>query len=270
MYLDFFGLSKQPFNITPDPQFLFLSETHRKALDCLEFGVIQRRGFVLLTGDVGTGKTTLCRELLNRLQSDTLTALILNPRLSESQLLRAILHEFGVVEAKGDRLALTEQLNTLLLQSAGEGRNVVLIIDEAQHLSLNLLEEIRLLSNLETDDRKLMQIVLAGQPELLRKIADPGLRQLRQRITVRYHLSPLSKTELSAYVNHRLTIAGGEGTPRFERSAITTIHERSGGVPRLVNALTDMSLLSAFAREQTSVDEEHVQAAAEELRESLV
>ncbi len=269
MYLDFYGLSEQPFNITPNPKFLFLSETHRKALDYLEFGVRQRRGFVLLTGDVGTGKTTLCRELLNRLGDETRTALILNPRLSEAQLMRAILHELGSVDAKGDRLALGEQLNGLLLQEAANDRDVVVVIDEAQHLTLTLLEQLRLLSNLETDDRKLMQIVLAGQPELLRKVSDPRLRQLRQRITVRYHLAPIGTDELSDYVDHRVSIAGGRGRPRFEQSAIASIHERTGGIPRLVNAVSDMSLLAAYAHQQDIISEDHVQAAIEELQGTL-
>lgn len=270
MYLDFYGFSEQPFNITPNPKFLYLSETHRKALDYLEFGVRQRRGFVLLTGDVGTGKTTLCRELLNRLGSETRTALILNPRLSESQMLRAILHEFGSTEAKGDRLALGEQLNDLLLREAADGRDVVLIIDEAQHLTIALLEQLRLLSNLETDDRKLMQIVLAGQPELLKKVGDPKLRQLRQRITVRYHLAPIKNDELPAYIDHRVAVAGGRGRPRFERSAIASIHERTGGVPRLVNAVSDMSLLAAYSDQQETISETHVQSALDELQESLL
>ncbi len=269
MYVKYFGLNELPFNVTPNPRFLFDTAVHREGLDHLMFGITQRRGFVLLTGDVGTGKTTLCRAMLERLGDAYATALILDPCLSETQLLRAILHELGFDEAKGDRLALRERLNRYLLDEASAGREVVLIIDEAQHLSATQLEQVRLLSNLETNDRKLLQIVLSGQPELSQRLSGPGLRQLRQRITVRYHLGPIARTETDGYIRHRLQVAGAGRHPSFDSDAVAEIHEHAAGIPRLVNALSDVSLLAAFAGRQHQVSHAHVASAVEELKDSL-
>ncbi len=270
MYLNYFGLSESPFNITPNPRFLFRTTGHGEALDHLTYGITQHRGFVLLTGDVGSGKTTLCRALLEQLGShDYATALILDPCLTETQMLRAILHELGLADARGDRLALRERLNRHLLDQRAEDREVVLVIDEAQHLSIAQLEHLRLLSNLETFDRKLLQIVLSGQPELGTRLTDPRMRQLRQRITVRYHLGPIAREEADGYIRHRLRVAGANGHPSFDSDAIDRIHAHASGIPRLVNALSDVSLLAAYADRRQTVSQTHVASAASELKESL-
>ncbi len=246
MYEGFYELSESPFSITPDPKFLFYSRRHREAYDHLFYGISQRKGFIQLTGEVGAGKTTLCRALLEELGSGFSTALILNPTMTEIQLLRTILKELGLSYKGNDRLRLMERLNLFLLSELSEGRDVVLIIDEAQDLSDKLLEQIRLLSNLETDQRKLLQIVLMGQPELRDKLDRHELRQLRQRITVRYHLSPLSRHETDFYLRHRLQIAGANGRPTFSPWAVRSIHRYSRGVPRLVNAVADKTLLCGY------------------------
>ncbi len=269
MYLDYYGLRELPFNITPSPRFMYLSDAHAQAMDHLMFGVQLRRGFIVLTGDVGTGKTTLCRALLDRLDDRYRTALILDPCLSDTQLLRAILHELGCPDAKGDRLTLRERLYQLLLDEFQAGRDVVLVIDEAQHLTYAQLEQVRLLSNFENDDRKLLQIVLSGQPELDTKLAAAKLRQLRQRVTVRYRLRPINSDETNAYIRHRLTVAGGNGRPSFADAAVEEIHARSSGIPRLVNAISDISLLAAFASQNDCVTCVHVAKAVDDLRESL-
>ncbi len=246
MYEDFYGLKAPPFTITPDPRFLFLSRRHREAYEHLLYGITRRAGFVQLTGEVGTGKSTLCRAVLDELGTRVETALILNPVMTGLQLLRSILHELGLDDSGNDRFRLMQRLNEHLLSRAGSGTDVVLFVDEAQDLSDALLEEVRLLSNLETDDRKLLQIVLIGQPELRHRLDRPGLRQLKQRITVRYHLGPLDRRETEAYVAHRLAVAGANGRPTFSRPAMAAIHRRARGVPRLVNALCDRTLLAGY------------------------
>ncbi|MFZ5785903.1 MAG: ExeA family protein [Acidobacteriota bacterium] len=246
MYEEFYGLRAQPFSITPDPRFLFLSTRHREALDHLLFGIRQRKGFILISGDVGAGKTTLCRAALEQLGGQAETALILNPMLSGIQLLRGILHELHLDDRGNDRLRLNQRLNEYLLERARESRDVVLFVDEAQDLSPESLEEVRLLSNLETDDRKLLQIVLLGQPELRETLERRELRQLRQRITVVYHLGPLDRAETEAYVAHRLEVAGANGRPTFTPAAMRAIHFHSRGVPRLINAICDRTLLAGF------------------------
>ena len=245
MYTEYYGFAEPPFNLTPDPRFLFLSEKHREAFNHLLFGIRERKGFIQLTGEVGAGKTTLCRALLEQLGPGVHTALILHPSLTPTQLLRSILVELGLKPAR-DRVTCLGRLNEFLLEKAAAGEDVVLLIDEAQDLTAELLEQVRLLSNLETDQRKLLQIVLVGQPELRAKLDRPELRQLRQRITVRYHLEPLSAWETEHYIHHRVNLAAGAGPPSFDRRAIRRIHGYSKGVPRLINALCDKALLCGY------------------------
>ena len=247
MYKEFYGLTALPFSITPDPRYLFFSRAHREAFDHLLFGITQRKGFIQITGEVGAGKTTLCRAVLDQLGPDIATALILNPVMSGLQLLRSVLREFGLADRGNDRVRLTQRLNEFLLETSRADRDVVLFIDEAQDLPDESLEEVRLLSNLETDDRKLLQIVLIGQPELRERLDRPELRQLRQRILVRFHLGPLRRDETHAYIHHRLEVAGASGRPTFTAAAIRTIHRHAHGVPRLVNAICDTTLLAGYA-----------------------
>jgi general secretion pathway protein A len=255
MYRAFFNLTDAPFNITPNPRYLLMTQHHREAYNALIYGIQQRKGFIQLTGEVGSGKTTLCRAVLDYLGKSVDTALILNPSLTETQLLRAILHDFGI-EAKGrDRLAYIEKLNEFLLQRTSEGMNVALLIDEAQNLSPQVMEQVRLLSNLETDSHKLIQIVLAGQPELDQRLSSPELRQLRQRITVRYHLPALTESEVSAYIFHRLKTAGAkESGVQFADKAIDAIFKYSRGIPRMINAVCDSALMAAYVANTRIVD----------------
>jgi general secretion pathway protein A len=246
MYDQFYGFREPPFNITPDPRFLFFSDRHREAYNHILFGIRERKGFIQVTGEVGAGKTTLCRALLEELGPNYVTALILNPCLNPTQLLRSILTELGLKPEKADRATCLALLNEFLLAQLAQGNDVVLLIDEAQDLSTELLEQVRLLSNLETDQRKLLQIVLIGQPELREKLDDRSLRQLRQRITVRYHLTPLSRPEIERYIQHRLQVVGANGRPAFTAAAIRAIFRYSGGIPRLVNAVCDKTLLAGF------------------------
>ncbi len=264
MYNQFYGFRESPFNITPDPRFLFFSDRHREAFEHLLFGIRERKGFIQITGEVGAGKTTLCRAVLEELGPRFHTALVLNPFLTAVQLLRTILTELGL-KPHGDRVAQLEQLNRFLLEELAAGRDVVLLIDEAQDLDAELLEQIRLLSNLETDQRKLLQIVLIGQPELKAKLDDHRLRQLRQRITVRYHLAPLSRVELERYIRHRLQVAGGNGRPEFSSWALRSVYRYSGGVPRLINAVCDKALLAGFVAGVDVLDWRLVRRAIREL-----
>ncbi len=265
MYLDFYGLDEPPFNITPDPRYLYFSTGHREAFEHVLYGVTQRKGFIQLTGEVGAGKSTLCRKVLEELGDGYHTALILNPVMTGIQLLRAILTELGLEARGNDRVRLNERLNRFLLERLEAGEDVVLFIDEAQDMDGELLEQVRLLSNLETDDRKLLQIVLIGQPELATKLADRSLRQLAQRITVRTHLGPLDRHETEAYIQHRLAVAGSNGRPSFTPAALRTIHRWSRGVPRLINAVCDMTLLAGFAAGEDRLRWRHVRRAIHEL-----
>lgn len=264
MYNEFYGFREAPFNITPDPRFLFFSDRHREAYNHILFGLRERKGFIQVTGEVGAGKTTVCRALLEDLGPSYRTALILNPCLTGDQLLRTILIELGL-EPSDDRVTALQRLNQYLLDQLAEGNDVVLLIDEAQDLSHDLLEQIRLLSNLETDQRKLLQIVLLGQPELREKLDDPSLRQLRQRITVRYHLAPLSRREVEQYIQHRLQVVGANGRPSFSSWALAGIYRYSGGVPRLVNAVCDKALLCGYVEGDDHLTRRHVRRAVREL-----
>jgi len=269
VYLDYYGLTEPPFNITPNPRFLFYSPKHREALNHMLYGIRDRKGFVQITGEVGAGKSTLCRALLGQLGNNYATALILNPILDADQLMRAIALEFGLDVRGLDRLETLEEINLFLLRQVEEDREAVLIIDEAQNLTNDLLEQVRLLSNLETDDRKLLQIVLMGQPELRDRLNDPALRQLRQRITVRYHLSPLKRGEVGQYVQHRLTVSGGKGSPRFTLAALWRVFCYSQGIPRLVNAVCDKCLLAGFVEQRGRIDYRLVGRAIRELEGTI-
>src|SRR5476649_14339 len=254
MYQSYYGFKEMPFNITPDPKFLYLSPTHQEALQHLKFGVNERKGFIVLIGEVGCGKTTLCRRFLSEIDSAHYdTALILNPRVTETQMLKAILTELGETKLARSQSDLVAQVNKVLLERIERGRDIVLIIDEAQNLKFEVLEQIRLLSNLETDKQKLLQIVLMGQPELKEVLAREELRQLRQRILVHYELHPLSQSDMVHYIQHRLTLAGSTGRPAFTSWALRAIHKGSRGIPWIVNNLCDKSMLSAFIRESDDV-----------------
>jgi general secretion pathway protein A len=267
MYLEHYGLKEPPFSITPDPRFVFLSERHRDALAHLLFGVGQGGGggFVQLTGEVGTGKTTLSRLLLEQIPENTRIALVLNPRLSPVELLETICEELhlDIGNRRGSIKALTDALNAYLLEAYAQGLRVVLIVDEAQNLSVEALEQVRLLTNLETDTQKLLQIILLGQPELRDILARPDLRQLAQRITARFHLTPLDATETATYLRHRYRVAGGLHLP-FDASAIRRIHAHSGGVPRLINVIAERALLGGYAQDDTAINARIVDRAAKE------
>jgi general secretion pathway protein A len=269
VYLEYYGLTEPPFTITPNPKFLFYSAKHREAFNHLLYGIKERKGFVQLTGEVGAGKTTLCRALLEQLPETFSTALILNPVLNIDQLIKVVAMEFGL-DVKGlDRLETVAMINDFLLRQMAEERETVLIIDEAQDLSNELLEQVRLLSNLETDDRKLLQIVLMGQPELRDRLNDHALRQLRQRITVRYHLKPLTRDELAQYVQHRLQVSGANGAPYFTKPAMWRIFNYTQGIPRLVNAVCDKALLAGFVEQRDRIDWRLVGRALQELEGNI-
>jgi general secretion pathway protein A len=254
MYLDYYVLREKPFNLTPDPRFVFLSKHHKEAFAHLLYGINNRSGFIVLTGEVGSGKTTVLRALLSQLDQDHhRTALIFNPPLSPPALLQSINREFGILTDASNSSTLLDALTHFLLQQNDEGRTVVLVIDEAQDLEAPVLEQIRLISNLETDREKLIQIVLAGQPEFGQILQRKELRQLNQRIIVRYHLQPMDFPDTVGYVNHRLEVAGRRGGVIFSRKALKRIYKYSGGLPRLINAACDRSLLAGYTRDKTRI-----------------
>lgn len=269
MYEAFYGLREKPFSLTPDPKFFYLSQSHREALDHLLYGIQQREGFIVITGDVGTGKTTLCRALLGKLDERTRTALVFNPILSEEELLRSILQDFGLRGAGASKKELVDELNEFLIQLLVEGENAVLIVDEAQDLSAEILEQIRLLSNLETEREKLIQIVLVGQLGLLDLLGAPGLRQLNQRVSVRFKIRPLSAHETSQYIYHRLLVAGSTGEALFSPSALQVIYGYSQGVPRLINLACDRALLQGFVDQDSRITAERVKLALKSLDQEV-
>jgi general secretion pathway protein A len=254
VYLEYYGLKEPPFTITPNPRFLFFSAKHREAFNHLLYGIRERKGFVQLTGEVGAGKTTLCRALLEQLGPSFSTALIINPVMTADQLMKAIAMELNLQVNGKDRLEIVDSINRFLLQQVEHAKDTVLIIDEAQDLTPNLLEQVRLLSNLETDERKLLQIVLLGQPELRERLNDFSLRQLRQRITVRYHLNALRRDEIAHYIQHRLQVSGANGVPYFTGGALWLIYNYSKGIPRLINAICDKCLLAGFVGQRKKID----------------
>ncbi len=265
IYEQFFELTQRPFSIAPNPQFLYENGQYREALGVLEYGLCHRGGFVLLTGEVGTGKTTLCRQLLNHIPSNTEVALILHPQLDRLEFLHAICNEFGIEWEESDQeFRLTTRIYQYLLKVFSQGGNAVLIVDEAQHLDASVLEQVRLLTNLETNDEKLLQIILLGQPELKERLARYELRQLNQRITVRFHLNPLSRKEISEYIRHRLGVAGTK-QKIFSGFSVRRLHKLTRGIPRLINVVADRALMGAYADNQKVVSAKIVSKAAIEV-----
>ncbi|MCM8799905.1 MAG: AAA family ATPase [Candidatus Omnitrophica bacterium] len=266
MYCKFYCLKENPFNVTADPNFLFLSRKHKEAFAHLNYGITERKGIIVITGEIGTGKTTLCRAFLNSLPNQVKTSFIINPFFSELQLLKAIVEDFGIKPSANNRLSIVFDLNRFLLKEAEQGNNVVLIIDEAQNLRSKELEQIRLLSNLETEKEKLLQIVLVGQPELSQKLQLYSLRQLKQRIMVSYHIQPLDEDEVPDYIYHRLNVAGCDGRIKFSDKAIKKIYLFSLGTPRLINIICDRALLAGFIKETNFIDEEIIDSCIDELK----
>lgn len=265
MYLDFYGLKENPFNVTSDPNFLYLSHTHQEAINHLLYGIKQRKGFIEITGEIGSGKTTLCRAILSRLDEKTKTSMIFNSSLPESQLLEAIVEDFGVKPERRGKGAFIKALNRFLLEQLSRGNNAVLIVDEAQNLRLSALETIRMLSNLETEKEKLLQIILSGQPQLREKLDSPDLEQLRQRISVRFHVKALDMADVPGYIQHRLGIAGSQGNIGFTPEAIDAILSYSKGIPRLINLVCDKSLLLGFVQDTFLIDAEIIRRSIEDI-----
>ncbi|MBC5766107.1 ExeA family protein [Ramlibacter albus] len=270
MYASYFGLKKEPFSIAPDPRLLFMSERHREALAHLLYGLGGGGGFVLLTGEIGTGKTTVCRCFIDQVPENCNLAYIFNPKLTVSELLETVCHEFGIAVPRGGTVKdYLDPLNAFLLQAHAAGRNNVLVIDEAQNLSADVLEQLRLLTNLETSERKLLQIILVGQPELRTMLARPELEQLAQRVIARYHLQALSEAETVQYIRHRMEVCGLQRPLPFDRGALARIHRLTGGVPRKINLLCDRALLGAYASGVATVDRPIVDKAASEVFEEV-
>ncbi|HET6488173.1 MAG TPA: AAA family ATPase [Syntrophales bacterium] len=266
MYEQFYGLKEKPFEITPDPRFLYMSEQHREAYAHLTYALNESKGFTVITGEVGTGKTTLIQMLLSRLDGHTRTAHLFNPKLSTRDFLKFICNDLGLktddLTTKGEFLTV---LHGFLLECYARKERVVLIVDEAQTLSPKLLEEVRLLTNLETPKSKLLQVILMGQPELDKVLADQRFRQLKQRISVRYHLKPLNRGETKEYIEKRLKVAGARDCHIFEDSAIREIHRRSSGIPRLINVLCDNALVTGFVEEKPVIDKRIIRDVAKDM-----
>jgi general secretion pathway protein A len=272
MYKSFYNLQRNPFEITPDPTFLFPTTRHNEALASLYYGVTSHRGFVVLTGEVGTGKTLILRSLLGLLQRrDVAFALIFNPTLSPLEFMRYIAHDFGLTVGDKPKDELIHLLNDFLLQRHQKGLTTILVVDEAHHLSPEILEEIRLLTNLETSQRKLLQIVLAGQPELDQKLDSHQLRQLKQRIALRCHLTPLDAIETKEYMRRRLQIAGANGAVQiFSGPAIESVYSHSHGIPRLINTICENALLAGYAKHASTITSEIIDGVAQDLRIGVV
>jgi type II secretory pathway predicted ATPase ExeA len=274
MYESYYGFVEKPFSLTPDPKFLYRSPSHAGAFELLQYAIRRREGFVVITGDIGTGKTTLCRALLEQIDRTTFTALVLNPFLSEEDLIKRILQDFGVVtrdearsgaSSRATKQELIDTLYDFLLGLVPLKASAVLIIDEAQNLPLSVLEQIRILSNLETDKEKLLQIILVGQLNLQALLREPELRQLDQRVSIRYQLEPLDRDGVAGYVAHRLAIAGGSGSVGFTTRALERVYRLTSGIPRLINLICDRALLSGFSERTNRITPEMVAHAAESL-----
>ena len=270
MYASHFKLRENPFSLTPDPKYLFLSRQHREALNYLIYGIKEKKGFIVITGGIGTGKTTLSRALLSGMDPSVETALIFKSYLSDMELLEVVNQEYRIPLVGVDRTKrrYIDSLNAFLMENHRAGKNAVVLVDEAQNLSRNVLEQIRMLSNLETETEKLLQIVLVGQPELRDLLAQPSLRQLDERISVRYHLDALSRDDLRDYVAHRLAVAGGSGHLSFAEEAFGKIFDFSRGNPRRINILCDRALLVAYAANQRIIDRKVVKLAMQDLKAS--
>jgi len=254
MYEKFYGFSGKPFNMTPDSEFFFASPKHEEALNRLLLAISERNGFAVITGEIGAGKTTICRTLLSRLDPTTKVALVLNTHLGKKELLTTILEDLGIEYRSTSKTHLLRALNEYLIEQAANDTNVVLIIDEAQNLAPSVLEEVRMLSNLETENEKLIQIILMGQPELRKKLASPKLEQFSQRIVFYYHLEPLDRKEAEDYIKHRLKIAGGEDWDVFSSDAIDEIYGYSNGIPRLINLACHSALISGLVGDSKKID----------------
>jgi len=255
MYYAYYGFKEAPFNLTPNSKFFFSSQKHTEALSTLVYAITERKGFVVITGDIGSGKTTVCRTLLNQLDPNTQTALITNTHMSGKDLLISILEDLEVEFKPGSKSKLLSQLNDYLIDQLRRNNNVVLIIDEAQNLTPSVLEEVRMLSNLETESEKLIQIIFLGQPELKAKLALPRLEQLRQRVAVYYNLTPLNQADAQQYILHRLNIASGNNKRKyFTDEALDLIYKFSKGVPRLINQICDSALLTGYINEEEKID----------------
>jgi general secretion pathway protein A len=265
MYAEYYGLIRPPFEMTPDPSFLYLGEAHREGLATLVYGVNSGKGFVMLTGEVGTGKTTLLHALLGQLDSTTNSAFIFNPKLEPLDFFRMLFEELDIPATCSTKAEYLLALNRFLIEKLAENERVLLIVDEAQNLSTEMLEEIRLLSNLETPTSKLIQIMLVGQPELQELIDQPELRQLRQRIALRHRLRPFDEQELADYVNERLVKAGYSGRGLFKKKALREIHAVTGGTPRLINIVCDAALLVGYARQHAVLDANVIREVADDL-----
>jgi general secretion pathway protein A len=253
MYERYYGLTEKPFNMTPDSKFFYPSAKHEEALNCLLLAISERNGFVVITGEIGSGKTTVCRTLINRLDQATKVALVLNTHLGKKELLTTILEDLDIEYRSTSKTHLLSALNKYLLEQVSKDVNVVLIIDEAQNLTPSVLEEVRMLSNLETETEKLIQIVLLGQPELRKKLALPKLEQFRQRVVFHYHLDPLSREETGEYIKHRLKKSGNAAADLFQEDAIDEIYKHSKGVPRLINVMCHNALISGLVYETKSI-----------------
>jgi putative secretion ATPase (PEP-CTERM system associated) len=265
MYEHFYNLRERPFALSPDPEYLYLSRVHSEALDSIRYGIESHAGFIVVTGEIGAGKTTLLQTLLQRLDERTIVARIVNTMLEPRELLEAIALDFGLADTSKSKPVLLRDLGAFLVQQRTEGRRPLLVIDEAQNLTTPALEEVRLLSNLETEKSKLLQILLVGQPNLRDKIASPELEQFRQRVAVSYHLMPLDASETGAYIKYRLEHAAIGEPPRFSDDAADLIHEVSGGVPRVINVVCDATLVFGYAEERRSIDRELLEEVIEEL-----
>jgi putative secretion ATPase (PEP-CTERM system associated) len=265
MYLEYYGLTEAPFRLTPDADFLFMSRAHARAKAYMDYTVLSRDGFVVVTGEIGAGKTTLINKLVAELPADVLVAKIFQTQLNETEFLQAVLTEFGIEKFGTGKVELLNQINDFLIEMYRQNRRVLLIIDEAQNLSDKVLEEVRLLSGLETEKEKLVSIILAGQPELAQVVDSPRFEQLAQRVRLRFHLGALSLEETKEYIRHRLSVAGITDRELFTEDAFPVIFEYTGGIPRLVNSMCDMALLTAYVDERQVVDEDVIRASVDEL-----